>query len=104
MKSKHKTHEPNETHGHMALRANTKPHEHRLAADTKTPRTFRVPKGFRNLSWSAEDLGLPFCVLSATFSVFNGKTMHRPRPPESRRDFSVVQNRRVLPTTQTSSS
>ena len=34
-------------HGHMALRANTKATEHRLAADTKTTRAFRVPKGFQ---------------------------------------------------------
>ena len=59
MKLNHETHGP---HGHMALRADTKATEHRLAAETKTTRAFRVPKGFRALSCSAEGLAPILCA------------------------------------------
>ena len=84
MKLNHETHGP---HGHMALRADTKATEHRLAAETKTTRAFRVPKGFRALSCSAEGLA-PILCAATRLSVCS----------------VVVSNCRVQPATRTSST
>ena len=69
MKLNHETYGP---HGHMALRADTKATEHRLAAETKTTRAFRVPKGFRALSCSAEGLAPILCAATRLSVVFRG--------------------------------
>ena len=63
MKLNHETHGP---HGHMALRADTKATEHRLAADTKTTRAFRARRVFVHFRVRPK-ASPPFCVPQRDF-------------------------------------